>query len=1093
MALSDINKVLLIGSGPIVIGQAAEFDYAGTQALKALKEEGIEVVLVNSNPATIMTDESLCDKVYFEPLTPEFVEKVIEKERPDGFIPTLGGQTALNLAFQLSKKGVLEKYGVLLLGTSLEAIEKAEDREKFKTRMKELGEPVAESTVVSSKEEALEFACEVGYPLIVRPAYTLGGSGGGTAGNEEELLDIVARGFSSSIIGEVLLEKSVAGWKEIEFEVMRDKKGNTISVCDMENFDPIGIHTGDSIVMAPVQTLSYGEYKMLKDSAMRIISGLEIQGGCNIQFALSKSGKEYNVIEVNPRVSRSSALASKATGYAIARVATKIALGFALDEMDDDPESVISYFSEPSIDYVVVKIPRWPFDKFETAGRTLGTQMKATGEVMALEKNLKRALMKALNSLEIDNVGFWLPELSEVSEAEIFNIIKKADDRRIFALARAFEFEIPPEKLAEITSINTFFLEAINSVVKIQKQFYGRSLEDVGRKELYEAKEAGLSDEELSLLMDVDKEKVRQKRKDLGVVPAYEKVTIYGGDYRKKSPYLYSTYKKGDYDSSYSGSDDYALDDSVKGQEENKVLVFGSGPIRIGQGIEFDYASVHCVWALQKAGKKAIIINNNPETVSTDFDCGDKLYFEPLSTEEVLDIIEEENPEGCVVQFGGQTAINLTRPLTKKNINIVGTSASSIDRAEDREKCYSLLRSLGISQAEGTTVTSKEMALGASKKIGFPLLVRPSYVIGGRAMEIVKDEEELFDYLSLSAKVSPDYPLLMDSYLPGKEVEIDAISDGEEVLIPGIMEHVEEAGIHSGDSMAVYPPVSLSKKATQKIEDYTREIARALGIKGLFNIQYIYYNDRIYVLEINPRSSRTVPVLAKVTGIPMIELGVRAALGERIEAQGYGTGLYPERDFVAVKAPVFSFEKLELVDTYLGPEMKSTGEVLGLGESFPLALYKTLLASGNKFFQEGNVLLSIADEEKEEMIPLVEKFSELGFNVFATEGTLEKIKEKGIDEVEHVNKVGEGLPNVLDLLKEGKFDLVINTPSGSKSPHSTGFRLRRLSSEMNITTLTSKETVSAYLKALEYLKESGEDLKVKSIDEYLNTKASSKE
>ncbi|UMZ74567.1 carbamoyl-phosphate synthase (glutamine-hydrolyzing) large subunit [Natranaerofaba carboxydovora] len=1071
MPLNDIDKILLVGSGPIVIGQAAEFDYAGTQALKAIKEEGIEVVLVNSNPATIMTDLELCDKVYFEPLTPDFVEWVIEKERPDGFVPGLGGQTALNLAFQLSKNGVLEKYGVKLLGTSLISIEKAEDREEFKSAMNELNEPVPDSTVVKTAGEAVDFADKIGYPVIVRPAYTLGGSGGGNARNEEELIDIVKRGLNLSIIGEVLIEKSVKGWKEIEFEVMRDRKGNAIAICDMENFDPIGIHTGDSIVVAPNQTLTDKEYKILKDSALRIISGLEIEGGCNVQFALDKEGSgSYYVIEVNPRVSRSSALASKATGYPIAKVSTKIALGYGLDELDEDPDDESSYFSEPSLDYVVVKIPRWPFDKFEDAGRILGTQMKATGEVMSLDRTLEGAFLKALRSLEIDNIGFYLPEIEHFIDLQAIELVKLGDDRRLFGLAKALELGVAPEKLEELTEINMFFLETINNVVKTQKKLRETTLENVSEELLSKAKKYGMSDDEIAIVVNSTSDEVRNKRKEFDIYPSYRKVTIYGGDYGKDSPYFYSTYEG---------------ENQVESDDDEKVIVFGSGPIRIGQGIEFDYASVHCVWSLQKAGKKVIIVNNNPETVSTDFDCGDKLYFEPLGPEDAFDIIDKENPEGCVVQFGGQTAINLTRPLHKKGINILGTSPESIDKAEDREKCYSLLRSLNIPQAEGTTVTSKENALGASKKIGFPLLVRPSYVIGGRAMEIVRDEQELFDYLSLSTKVSDDYPLLMDSYLPGKEVEIDAISDGEDVLIPGIMEHVEEAGVHSGDSMAVYPPESLSDKAKHEIEDYTRKIARALNIKGIFNIQYIYYNDRVYVLEINPRASRTVPVIAKVTGIPAVDLAARCMLGEKISELGYGTGVYPEMNFTAVKAPVFSFEKLHKVDTSLGPEMKSTGEVLGIGEDFALALYKTLLASGNEFFEKGNVLFSVADEHKEEVIPLAEEFSKLGFKLYATQGTYDAIKDKGINNVEVVTKVGEGLPNVMNLLKDGEIDLVINTPTGSKSPDSAGFKLRRLSSELKITTLTSPDTAAAYLKALKYLVESGGKINVKSLGEYL--------
>ncbi len=1080
LPLNKIDKILLVGSGPIVIGQAAEFDYAGTQALKAVKEEGIEVVLVNSNPATIMTDLELCDKVYFEPLTPEFIEQVIEKERPEGFIPGLGGQTALNLAFQLSKKGVLEKYGVKLLGTPLEAIEKAENREKFKAAMTELGEPVPDSTVVKSTEEALEFAGEVGYPLIVRPAYTLGGSGGGNATCKEELIGIVSRGLNLSIIGEVLLEKSVKGWKEIEFEVIRDGKGNTIAVCDMENFDPIGIHTGDSIVAAPVQTLTGEEYRILKESALRIISGLSIEGGCNIQFALDKEGSgSYYIIEVNPRVSRSSALASKATGYPIAKVATKIALGYALDELDDDPENESSYFSEPQLDYVVIKIPRWPFDKFHGANRDLGTQMKATGEVMSLDKTLEGAFMKALRSLEVENSGFYLPELEGMNRAEILQVIERADDRRIFALAKALEMGLTTKDLEELTEINIFFLNTLNNVVSAQLELKGlETLENLSRERFYELKSWGVSDEEIARMVGVSVDEVRAKRKELKILPRYRKVTIYGGDYGEESPYYYSAY--------------HALDEKNPHEEKEdneKIIVFGSGPIRIGQGIEFDYASVHCVWSIQRSGKQAIIINNNPETVSTDFDCGDKLYFEPLTPEDVFDVIDLEEPDACVVQFGGQTAINLTRPLDEKNIQVMGTAPENIDMVEDREKCYSLLRSLNIPQAEGTTVTSKEKALGASKKIGFPLLVRPSYVIGGKAMEIVRDETELFEYLALSVKVSPDYPLLMDNYLPGKEVEIDAVSDGKEVFIPGIMEHVEEAGIHSGDSMAVYPPVSLPKRAVRDIEDYTRRIARALNIVGVFNIQYIYYDDRIYVLEINPRASRTVPVIAKVTGVPVVDLAVKCMLGEKLIDQGYGTGLYPERDFSAVKAPVFSFEKLDRVDTSLGPEMKSTGEVLGMGENFALALYKTLLASGNKFFEKGNVLLSIANEHKNEIIPLVEEFSRLGFKLYATEGTAASLQAMGIANVEKVNKVGEGRPSVMDLLKDGKIDLVINTPTGNKSPDSTGFKLRRLSSELNVTTLTSPDTAAAYLKALKYLQEAGGKVPVKSLGEYLEDNA----
>ncbi len=1044
-----IKKVLVIGSGPIVIGQAAEFDYAGTQACRALREEGLEVVLVNSNPATIMTDANMADKVYIEPLTPQFVTRVIRQEKPDGLLPTLGGQVGLNIALQLAEQGILDEEGVTLLGTPLDAIRKAEDREMFKLMMEQIGEPVPESVIVCSVQEAVDFANEIGYPVIVRPAYTMGGTGGGIAQNAEELQAVAIRGLKHSLIGQILVERSVAGWKEIEYEVIRDGADNCITVCNMENIDPVGVHTGDSIVVAPSQTLSDREYQMLRSASLKIIRALGIEGGCNVQYALDPLSFKYIVIEVNPRVSRSSALASKATGYPIAKVAAKIAIGLTLDEIRNSVTGKTYACFEPTLDYVVVKFPRWPFDKFTGADRSLGTQMKATGEVMSIDRTLEGALMKAIRSLEVGLFGLHLPELTELSPAELTQQLTRPSDQRIFAIAEYFRRGGSVEEVHDLTKIDLFFLDKILNLVDLEnklKEITGKPPVEL----LRQVKQLGFADRYLAGFMKMTEQELRAYRQSLGIEPVYKMVDTCAAEFEAVTPYFYSSYEQ---------------ENEAAYTERTKVVVLGSGPIRIGQGIEFDYCSVHSVWALRQEGIEAITINNNPETVSTDFDTADRLYFEPLVVEDVLNILEQEQPQGVIVQFGGQTAINLAKPLEQAGFHIIGTSVDAIDVAEDREHFDKLLTQLQIPKPPGRTAFSVEAAAAIATEVGFPVLVRPSYVLGGRAMEIVYSQEELFSYMQRAVQITPEHPVLVDRYLVGQEFEVDAICDGSEVLIPGIMEHVERAGVHSGDSIAVYPAQTLTQEQTEQMVDYTRRLALALGVKGLVNIQYVLHEGQVYVIEVNPRSSRTVPYLSKVTGVPMVNLATKCALGKSLAELGYQGGLLPTAGLVAVKAPVFSFGKLLDVDVSLGPEMKSTGEVLGVDKDFSVALYKALLAAGTQFPKQGTVLATIADRDKVEALPIIEGLVELGYQVCATKGTAAFLQKQGIH-VMAVNKVGEGKETIVDLIKANRINLVINTISRGKEPQRDGFKIRRSAVEHGIPCLTSMDTAWVMLEVL---------------------------
>jgi carbamoyl-phosphate synthase large subunit len=1042
----DIKKVLVLGSGPIIIGQAAEFDYAGTQACKALREEGVEVVLVNSNPATIMTDKDIAGEVYIEPLTWESVAAITARERPDGLLPTLGGQTGLNLAVELAEHGVLAEHEIRLLGTSLEAIKKAEDRELFKNLMLEIGEPVPESTIARTVEECLDFAGRIGYPVIVRPAYTLGGTGGGIAFREPDLREIADRGLKMSLIGQVLLEQSVAGWKEIEYEVMRDGAGNCITVCNMENIDPVGIHTGDSIVVAPSQTLSDKEYQLLRSASLRIIRALGVEGGCNVQFALDVSSMDYFVIEVNPRVSRSSALASKATGYPIARMAAKIAIGLTLDEITNPVTGKTSACFEPTLDYVVVKIPRWPFDKFATADRTLGTQMKATGEVMAIDRTLEGALMKAVRSLEVGVDSLQFRGSAEWSEMELEELLSFPNDLRLFAIAETFRRAWTMREVEQRTRIDVFYLNKIRGLVRLEKE-----LREEGTRPspeiLRRAKECGLPDTLIGRLTGQRAAAVRSLRKEYGIVPAYKVVDTCAAEFEAATPYYYSCYE---------------AEDEVAVSERPRVLVLGSGPIRIGQGIEFDYCSVHSVWGLQQEGVEAVIINNNPETVSTDFDTADKLYFEPLTLEDVMNVVDKEKPFGVIVQFGGQTAINLTAGLHAMGVRILGTPVEGIDAAEDRSKFEKLLRKLGVPQTRGAAATTVEQARVIAEELGYPVLVRPSYVLGGRAMEIVSNTGELLKYMETAVQVSPKHPVLVDKYVRGKEVEVDAIGDGRDLFIPGIMEHVERAGVHSGDSIAVYPPQTLDEGITGRIVDYTLRMGRALQICGLINIQFVVAKDGgVFVLEVNPRASRTVPVLSKVTGVPMVQVATRAMLGKTLAELGYQPGLGPEPGIVAVKAPVFSFEKLLLVETSLGPEMKSTGEVMGVDHSYPNALYKAMRAAGVKVAFQGDVLISAADRDKEEAVTVAGEFAALGFTLYATPGTAAVMEKAGLT----VQIAGD--PPAL--VRSAAVGLVVNTATRGKVHGRPGFRLRRAAAEYKVTCLTSLDTARALALVLRHL------------------------
>ena len=1043
---------MVIGSGPIVIGQAAEFDYAGTQACRALKEEGLEVVLVNSNPATIMTDTNVADRVYIEPLTPDFLEAIIAKERPDGLLATLGGQAGLNLAVNLYENNVLANFNVELLGTSLEAIKKAEDRELFKATMQSIGQPVPESITVEDVDSACEFARQIGYPIIVRPAYTMGGAGGGIVNNESELIDVVIRGLKYSMIGQVLIERSVAGWKEIEYEVMRDAADNCIVVCNMENFDPVGIHTGDSIVVAPSQTLSDHEYQMLRTASLKIIRELGIEGGCNAQYALDPHSNQYYVIEVNPRVSRSSALASKATGYPIAKVASKIAIGYHLDEIQNAVTKKTMACFEPTLDYLVVKFPRWPFDKFMFADRILGTQMKATGEVMSIDRSFEGALLKAVRSLEIGVNHLQIPEMAKLSTEEVHKKLNIANDERIFMIAEALRRGISVDEIHRITNVNTFFLNKIKGIVAMEVLL---QTEEITSERMLKAKKMGFTDRTIAALAGSSTEEIRSSRKQQNIVPSYKMVDTCAAEFEADTPYYYST---------------YAQEDEVTVSHKRKVMVLGSGPIRIGQGVEFDYCSVHSVWALREMGLESIIVNNNPETVSTDFDTSDRLYFEPLTPEDVMNIIDKENPEGVIVQFGGQTAINLAGPLAKAGVKILGTSVDSIDRAEDRERFDELLEQNNIPRPRGSTVTNGVDAVIEANKIGYPVVVRPSYVLGGRAMEIVYTEDELKDYMTRAVKASPEHPVLVDRYMQGTEVEVDAISDGKDVFIPGIMEHVERAGVHSGDSIAVYPTKTLSPAIINTIVDYTTRLAIGLKVKGLINIQYVVVDNNVYVIEVNPRSSRTIPFLSKVTDVPMVNVATRVAMGESLSSLGYESGLLPAKPYTAVKAPVFSFSKMQQVDISLGPEMKSTGEVMGIDYHYARALYKAITGAGMNVPEYGTVLFTVADKDKEEGGELAKSLADLGYHLVATSGTAKHLQSLGLS-VTLVDKVHEHKPDIIQMIKTGKINMVINTLTHGKEPERDGYKIRRATVEHAIPCFTSMDTAKAVLEVLTFMRE----------------------
>ena len=1048
---TDIKKIMVIGSGPIIIGQAAEFDYAGTQACLALKEEGYEVVLVNSNPATIMTDQEIADQVYIEPITLEFVSRILRKERPDALLPTLGGQTGLNMAMELAESGILDELGIELLGTKLSAIDQAEDRDLFKKLMEELNQPIPESEIVTTVEEAVEFANKIGYPIIVRPAFTLGGTGGGMCKNEEELRVIAENGLSLSPVTQCLIERSIAGFKEIEYEVMRDSADNAIVVCNMENFDPVGIHTGDSIVFAPSQTLSDHEYQLLRDASLAIIRALKIEGGCNVQLALDPHSFNYYVIEVNPRVSRSSALASKATGYPIAKLAAKIALGLTLDEMKNPVTGTTYAEFEPALDYVVAKIPRWPFDKFENGERVLGTQMKATGEVMAIGRNIEESLLKAVRSLEIGTHHLELPELNMIDDSELIEKVVRAQDDRLFYVAEAIRRGYPIEELAELTKIDLFFLDKLLHIVELETELLEHPQDE---NVLRTVKQNGFTDQKIAELWKTEAKQIRELREKSDIKPVYKMVDTCAAEFASQTPYFYSSYE---------------VENESERSEKDSVLVLGSGPIRIGQGVEFDYATVHSVKAIQQAGYEAIIMNSNPETVSTDFSISDKLYFEPLTFEDVMNVIELEQPIGVIVQFGGQTAINLAEPLVQAGVKILGTTIEDLDRAENRDLFEQALRSLEVPQPLGDTATSKEEAVGIASKIGYPVLVRPSYVLGGRAMEIVENQQDLEDYMEHAVKASPEHPVLIDRYLLGSECEVDAICDGETVLIPGIMEHIERAGVHSGDSIAVYPPQALSAEIKQTIEDYTIRLARGLNCIGMMNIQFVIHDNQVYVIEVNPRASRTVPFLSKVTGIPMAQIATKAILGEKLSDLGFMNGLYPESNAVHVKAPVFSFTKLQQVDTYLGPEMKSTGEVMGSDQNLDKALYKAFEASGLRLPDYGAVLFTIADETKEEALALAKRFSEIGYSLLATKHTAAYFEKNGLI-VTPVAKISEKATekNVVELIREGKAQVVVNTIDKDRGNASKdGFIIRREAVEHGIPLFTSLDTADAIIRVME--------------------------
>ena len=1064
---SDIHTILVIGSGPIIIGQAAEFDYSGTQACQALREEGYSVILVNSNPATIMTDTATADKVYIEPLTLEALTEIIRKERPDAILPTLGGQTGLNMAVELAKSGVLKECDVEILGTKLSSIEKAEDRDMFRQLMYEIGEPVPESDIIYSLEEARAFVNKIGFPVIVRPAFTLGGTGGGICSNDEELEEIVTSGLKNSPVHQCLLEKSIAGFKEIEYELMRDSGNHAIVVCNMENIDPVGVHTGDSIVVAPSQTLSDREYQLLRNVSLKIIRALEIEGGCNVQLALDPNSMNYYIIEVNPRVSRSSALASKATGYPIAKLAAKIAVGLTLDEIENPVTKKTFASFEPALDYVVSKIPRWPFDKFQNGNRRLGTQMKATGEVMAIGRTLEESLLKAVRSLEYGVHHLQLKDFPKMDKEAFKTRVVKADDERMFIVSEAIRQGISIEEIHDWTKIDLFFLKKFQNIIDLEEKI---AVSKMNLDVLAEAKKMGYSDKYLAEVWQTTEFEVYRLRKQNGLIPVYKMVDTCAGEFEAYTPYYYGTYED--------------ENESVI-TEKKSIIVLGSGPIRIGQGIEFDYATVHAVWAIKEAGYEAIIINNNPETVSTDFTISDKLYFEPLTIEDVMHVIDHEQPEGVLVQFGGQTAINLAEKLVERGVKILGTSLEALNRAEDRKQFEKALSELEIPQPLGKTATNVKDAVKIAKEIGFPVLVRPSFVLGGRAMEIVENEDELVYYMEHAVQASPEHPILIDRYLIGKEVEVDAISDGETVFIPGIMEHIERAGVHSGDSIAVYPPQSLSKNIKKQLVDYTIRLAKGLEIVGLLNIQFVIANDQAYVLEVNPRASRTIPFLSKITCVPMANVATKVMLGHSLKELGYQTGYRKEREGVFIKAPVFSFAKLGDVDITLGPEMKSTGEVMGKDVNMEKALYKALVASGIQIPRFGTVVLTVSDKDKKEVLEIARRFKAIGYHVVATSGTQKYLAKHDIV-VDKVGKISdEDQKSLLDMIREGKAQYIVNTLTKGKQPMRDGYQIRRNAVENGVACLTSLDTAHAILTVLEMMKFSVEVMDAEMVHEVI--------
>ena len=1046
----DIKKVLVIGSGPIIIGQAAEFDYAGTQACRSLKEEGVEVCLVNSNPATIMTDKEIADQVYIEPLTLEVLQEIILKEKPDSILPTLGGQAGLNLGMELAESGFLEEHGVKLIGTTAETIFKAEDRQAFKDTMEKIGEPCAASQVVNSVEDGIKFTNTIGYPVVLRPAFTLGGSGGGIAHNEQELIDILSNGLRLSRVGEVLVERCIAGWKEIEYEVMRDANGNCITVCNMENIDPVGVHTGDSIVVAPSQTLGDKEYQMLRSSALNIINELQITGGCNVQYALHPETFEYCVIEVNPRVSRSSALASKATGYPIAKVTAKIALGYTLDEIKNAITQKTYASFEPMLDYCVVKIPRLPFDKFLTAKRTLTTQMKATGEVMSICDNFEGALMKAIRSLEQHVDCLQSYDFTKLSDAELDEQLYVVDDRRIWVIAEAIRRGVSYEHIHEITMIDLWFIDKIAIIVEMENRL---ATEELTVELLKEAKRIEFPDNVIARLTGKTEDEIKDIRYANGIVAAYKMVDTCAAEFAAETPYYYSVY----------GSENEAAET----RPEKKVLVLGSGPIRIGQGIEFDFCSVHCTWAFAKEGWETVIVNNNPETVSTDFDIADKLYFEPLTPEDVESIVNIEKPDGAVVQFGGQTAIKLTEALMKMGVKILGTKAEDVDAAEDRELFDKILEETEIPRAAGGTVYTAEEAKEVANRLGYPVLVRPSYVLGGQGMKIAFNDEEIEEFIGIINRIAQDHPILVDKYLQGKEIEVDAVCDGTDILIPGIMEHIERTGVHSGDSISVYPAPTISEPVKEMIVEYTKRLAKALHVIGLINIQFIVMDEQVYVIEVNPRSSRTVPYISKVTGIPIVDLATKVIIGNTIRGLGYEPGLAPVADYIAIKMPVFSFEKLRGAEISLGPEMKSTGECLGIAKTFNEALYKAFLGAGVKLPKHKQMIMTVKDADKPEAVDVAKRFEALGYKIYATRSTAQYLKEHGVN-ARRVNKISQESPNVMDLILGHKIDLVIDTPTqGNGDKTRDGFLIRRNAIETGVYCITAMDTANALAQSLE--------------------------